>query len=290
MTGGRPSTSSRPRAAGPTRGPTWPRLAPCCRTTSGPTRRRAARIENDARGLTPRQVPVPGLHAKWLNTRQHLVAELAGLPPCARALAPTADSLHLPRPEAPRRRRPLARQRDRRRSDVPAYTPWVAVILENEDTAIHFAAIPGAIAVEGGAAGGRTAAEFNWLVNAPALLFWVDLDAHGFEILDGYRRPGASNRSILMDAATYEAYACYGTDLGIEGKPLQAQVLRENPTLEPAERAMYERLVGEQPAGLDDSSRNGSRSRSPEPRPLGLGRRWLTRPCPKVPALRQRPR
>jgi hypothetical protein len=35
--------------------------------------------ENDATGLTPRQVPIPGMHAKWLNTRQHLVASLAGL-------------------------------------------------------------------------------------------------------------------------------------------------------------------------------------------------------------------
>src|SRR5882724_6788356 len=29
--------------------------------------------------FTPRQVPVEGLHAKWLNTSQHLVRELAGL-------------------------------------------------------------------------------------------------------------------------------------------------------------------------------------------------------------------
>jgi hypothetical protein len=35
--------------------------------------------DNDATGLTPRQVPVPGMHAKWLNTRRHLVASLAGL-------------------------------------------------------------------------------------------------------------------------------------------------------------------------------------------------------------------
>ncbi|MGH3305820.1 MAG: DUF3322 domain-containing protein [Streptosporangiaceae bacterium] len=35
--------------------------------------------DNDASGLTPRQVPVPGMHAKWLNTRQYLVAALAGL-------------------------------------------------------------------------------------------------------------------------------------------------------------------------------------------------------------------
>jgi hypothetical protein len=34
---------------------------------------------NDATGMTPRHVPTAGLHAKWLNTRQALVRELAGV-------------------------------------------------------------------------------------------------------------------------------------------------------------------------------------------------------------------
>jgi hypothetical protein len=50
---------------------------------------------HDATGLTPRQVPIEGLHAKWLNTRQHLVRELAGV-----------DDLRLAPPHPPRRTSP----------------------------------------------------------------------------------------------------------------------------------------------------------------------------------------
>jgi hypothetical protein len=44
-----------------------------------------------ARGLTPRQVPVPGLQAKWLNSRHGLIAALTG-----------ADDLGLLPPHPPR--------------------------------------------------------------------------------------------------------------------------------------------------------------------------------------------
>ena len=39
----------------------------------------AGNAETQAGLFTPRRVPVEGLHAKWLNTSQHLVRELAGL-------------------------------------------------------------------------------------------------------------------------------------------------------------------------------------------------------------------
>jgi hypothetical protein len=46
-----------------------------------------------ARGLTPRQVPVPGLQAKWLNTRRATIATLAGLPDLG-LMAPHPPRIH----------------------------------------------------------------------------------------------------------------------------------------------------------------------------------------------------
>jgi hypothetical protein len=39
--------------------------------------------------LTPRQVPIPGLHAKWLGSNSHLVRTLAGLDDLSMVTRPT---------------------------------------------------------------------------------------------------------------------------------------------------------------------------------------------------------
>ena len=105
---------------------------------------------NDATGLTPRQVPIEGLHAKWLNTRHELVRRLS-----------RRDDLGLLPPHPPRVHftylDPAHRAAGRRRYDSvtigdaasPAYQPRVVVISENKDTAIHFPALAGGISVEG---------------------------------------------------------------------------------------------------------------------------------------------
>ncbi len=69
--------------------------------------------EHSAAGLTPRQVPIPGLHAKWLNAHHSTVAELAGMP--GLALLPRHPArVHFTYLDLDHRlRAPLARQRDR---------------------------------------------------------------------------------------------------------------------------------------------------------------------------------
>ncbi|MBM0255558.1 DUF3322 domain-containing protein [Micromonospora sp. 4G55] len=62
--------------------------------------------EHDATGLTPRQVPIEGLHAKWLNHRLELVRRLSARERLETpATTSTTSALHLPRPRPPRRRR-----------------------------------------------------------------------------------------------------------------------------------------------------------------------------------------
>lgn len=195
-------------------------------------------------GLTPRQVPVPGVHAKWLNTSAHLVAELAGLPELG--LAPGhpprihftyLDPEHL---DGGGRRHDSATVGD---ATTPVYPPSLVLISENKDTAVGFPPVHGGVAVEGGGAGGRTAAAIDWLRQAPTVVYWGDLDADGFAILDGYRAAGVPARSILMDVATYDRYAEFGTSLDKHGSSIVPGRRRDLAHLTAPERELYLRLT-----------------------------------------------
>lgn len=199
---------------------------------------------NDATGLTPRQVPIEGLHAKWLNTRQHLVRELAGV-----------DDLHLLPPHPPRLHftylDPDYRARGGRLHDsvtigdtVPLpYVPQVVVISENKDTAIHFPPVPGGVSVEGVGRGGGTAAAVTWLRQAPAVFYWGDMDADGLEILNEFRAAGIPAVSLLMDSDAYTAWERFGTNTDPRGRALEPRPPRPVPHLNEGERALYESLV-----------------------------------------------
>jgi hypothetical protein len=200
--------------------------------------------DNDASGLTPRQVPVPGMHAKWLNTRQNLVAVLAGLDglPLAPAHPSRVQLTYLD---------PEHRAAGGRRHDCISlgdhvllpYPPKVVIISENKDTAVAFPAVNEGVCVEGGGFGGATPAAMPWLAKAPLLLYWGDIDAAGFEILDGFRAAGVPARSMLMDLATFERYERFGTSLDRRGNPLGPGTRRDLPHLDGAERTMYHALT-----------------------------------------------
>lgn len=201
-------------------------------------------------GVTPRQVPLPGVHAKWLQTRTAAVLTLSGL-----------DNLGL-LPRHPARIHftyldPDHRAAGRRWHDsatvgdafTPAYQPTVVVISENKDTAIHFPPVPGGIAVEGDGFGGKTAAAFPWLRDAPRLYYWGDIDAHGYEILNGYRADGLAVTSILMDPATYATYERYGTNNDQNNAPLKPGEPKPLQNLTDPERLVYETVLDPAHAG-----------------------------------------
>jgi hypothetical protein len=205
---------------------------------------------NTAAGYTPRQVPIPGVHAKWLNTHQPEILALCGL-----------GSLGL-LPKHPARIHftyldPAYRATGKRVHDSATvgdgyslpYVPSVVVISENKDTAIHFPPIPGGIAVEGGGSGGKTAAAFSWITDASQLYYWGDIDAHGYEILNGWRADGVPVTSVLMDMATYSDYELYGADTDKHGSPLTPSNPRDLADLTAEERAVYDRLVSQNHRG-----------------------------------------
>jgi len=199
---------------------------------------------NSASGLTPRQVPVPGLHAKWLNSHNAEVAVLAGIP--SLDLLPRHPArLHLTYLD-PDHRANRGRWQDTATvgdAMIPPYTPSVIVISENKDTAIHFPVMAGGISVEGMGHGGATAASLQWLRDCPNLFYWGDMDAAGFEILNGFRAAGLAVSSILMDVATYEQFEQFGTAMDVRGNPLSAPTRRTLVHLTIEERQLYDRLT-----------------------------------------------
>ncbi|MEE0028215.1 MAG: DUF2220 family protein, partial [Atopobiaceae bacterium] len=201
---------------------------------------------HDARGYTAREVPLEGFHAKWLDVAGHrqMVCVLAGL-----------ESLELKeRPRLVRFRYldPAYLSTGARAHDawlegdacVLPYRPRLVVICENRDTALWFPAVEGGIAVQGdGMAGTATLMGVDWIAGAERVLYWGDIDVHGFQILAAYRERGLAVRSILMDTATYQAFERFGTMVDKHGRPLQpkpdAQPL---PGLTADENALYLRL------------------------------------------------
>nr|WP_233258180.1 Wadjet anti-phage system protein JetD domain-containing protein [Micromonospora sp. S4605] len=199
---------------------------------------------HDATGLTPRQVPIEGLHAKWLNHRRSLVRRLSGrddlglLPPHPPRVHFTyLDPAHL---AAGRRRHDSATIGDRA---LPAYQPQVVVISENKDTAIHFPELPGGISVEGVGRGAGAIAALPWLTAAPHIVYWGDMDADGLEILNEFRAAGIPAVSMFMDPAAYATWERFGTNEDARGRPLRARAPRTVPFLTEPEASLYRSLT-----------------------------------------------
>ena len=74
-----------------------------------------------------------------------------------------------------------------------------------------------------------------WL-NGCRLLYWGDLDSHGFETLSHLRRAFPSVHSVLMDECTFKKHF----EFAVKAAPSSSQDRLE---LTSDERAMYDRLA-----------------------------------------------
>lgn len=206
-------------------------------------------------GLTPRQVPIAGLHSKWLNSagRRDLVCRFAGL-----------EHLGLderrPHPVNftyldPAYRRGTGRIHD---SIVPgdravlAYPPALVLICENRDSAVFFPDVPAAIAIQGAGREGparlQELLEASWLPAAARIVYWGDLDASGLEIVDDYRARGVAVDTMLMDLDALRTYAIYGVSTAPSGEPLSRSRRRTLTHLTEGESAAYAAVTS--PNGL----------------------------------------
>lgn len=202
-------------------------------------------LENPNSGLTSRQVPVPGIHAKWITSRVRPLKLLLGV-----------DDLGLveSRPRQvnftyldPEHLADGGRLHDSVVVDTPmtpAYFPEVVVISENLDTAVLFPQLPRAISVQGqGLPGPDKISRVEWIAGASRLFYWGDLDAQGFEILDTYRAYGLTVSSILMDTQTMNTYAKFRSTRDPKGHTLTPMPRRQLNHLNKSEKVVYHSLT-----------------------------------------------
>lgn len=194
--------------------------------------------DNPASGLRLRELPIRGIHTKWIEARRGLVESLHS--------AMTGNvGLGLREPSPLMRMRFLdpALQLGPLR-DVTAPVEQLAAlplhsarifVLENLTTMLALPDSPSTVVLDGGGRRVDLVARLPW---AQEVIYWGDLDSHGFSILHQLRAQGVDAISVLMDTETLiEHRDLWGTDSDPDTGTL--------PLLTPAEQATLRRLGAE---------------------------------------------
>lgn len=164
-------------------------------------------LVNPDSGLLSRQVAVPGVHTKWLETHQGLVERLVGA-------ITGIDGLGLRKEPRRFRVRVLDTSIAGGMLDFTAPTselltlswrPRCVLICENLQCLAALTSTPGLVALHGNGYAATELAGVDW-VNRTRVLYWGDLDSHGFAILGRLRATIPQVESVLMDEATLDKF------------------------------------------------------------------------------------
>lgn len=117
-------------------------------------------------------------------------------------------------------------------------SPSLAVIVENLETGIALPDIPGCIALMKLGLAVSVVGKLPWLNEIP-VVYWGDLDTHGFVILERAREVLPQLTSILMDVETIVSY------LSLAGTDPKQHPKIELAHLKPTERAVYDGLYAD---------------------------------------------
>jgi hypothetical protein len=167
-----------------------------------------------------RELPVEGLHTKWLENRKGLVRDLAiaiGLFPAdcedlemglglkrkprrvrlrivcpeLRSLCLGLEDLELPVEHAER---------------LPIQ-PSTLLIVENQETGLAVPELPGTVVLMGLGYAVSVVEHLPWLHSAKRVVYWGDIDTHGFAILAAARAIRRDIASVLMDMQAWTVHA-----------------------------------------------------------------------------------
>ncbi len=211
-------------------------------------------VDHPRPGIYLRQVDLPGVHSKFIETHRGVLAELLdlALPVDAVDFGKTGISQFSARYgflEKPTRIR--FRVLDPSIQVIPcSISPDVTLdadsfglldlgvqrvfITENETNFLAFPLARHAIVIFGAGYGWEALARSHWLKKC-SIHYWGDIDTHGFGILDQLRGHFDHVVSFLMDRATLDAHTAFW---GSEDKPLRVDLRR----MTPEERALYDDL------------------------------------------------
>lgn len=193
-----------------------------------------------------RQVDLPGMHSKFIETHRSVLADLFDLvlPPTAIDATKTGVNQFAARYgflDKPLRVR--FRVLDPAIQAMPGSTcPDVTLdadsfsrltlpvkhifITENETNFLAFPQVREAIVIFGAGYGWEALARSHWLKNC-SIHYWGDIDTHGFAILDQLRGHFSHVESLLMDRSTLEAHSPFW---GREDAPQRSNLHRLTPT------------------------------------------------------------
>jgi hypothetical protein len=206
--------------------------------------------EHDTSALYLRHLDVPGVDTKFVERHQQLLGQLlsVALPPeRVRSDAPTFARRYGFRSKP-------AYTRFRALSPLPGFPPAVTelhlrteelaaievpfstvFVVENEVTYLAFPTVPDAIVIFGEGFASTTLDALPWLRDKE-IVYWGDIDTHGFAILNRLRSRLPTVRSLLMDSETLLAHR---EQLVTEPNPTTAP----QPHLTEAEQSLYRDLI-----------------------------------------------
>lgn len=165
--------------------------------------------ENPVGQLRPRQLPIRGVDSKWFSAHKTVVTAL--LKACGRQ-----DAVSVLEPEPRLHVRFLDPQLAPCEAlcDVTApvdelarmeIEPETVFVFENLESVLSMPRCAGAVVIHGGGYSVDLLARLPWLNNAH-VVYWGDLDSHGFSILAKFRKQVPNAVSILMDVETLMAH------------------------------------------------------------------------------------
>jgi hypothetical protein len=201
-----------------------------------------------------RQVDLPGIHSKFIEAHRAVLTELFDLALPAEQVDSSRTGVGQFAARYGFREKPLRIRFRILDPEIPALPGIQApditldadsfsrltlplrtvIITENETNFLALPNLPGAIAIFGAGYGWEALTRARWLEGC-TILYWGDIDTHGFAILDQLRSHFSHVESFLMDRATLDAHSAFW---GQEDKPLKIDLHR----LSTAEMEVYDDL------------------------------------------------
>lgn len=164
--------------------------------------------EHPASGLYIRQLPIRGVDTKWVQKYRPLVTRLheAGGGGSGLGLADKPDLVRvrfLDPSLAPGGLADLAAPVTE--LAAMALSPEVVYVFENLESVLAMPPLPGAVVVHGSGYAVDRLARIPWIRDL-GVVYWGDLDSHGFGILNRLRAQHIRVETVLMDIATLEEF------------------------------------------------------------------------------------
>lgn len=179
------------------------------RLASGDLPRLVATVDwfraHPASGLLARQVAVEGVDTKWLERNtdvvRRIVGALTGVDDLGLRVEPRRFRVRVLDPASPADFTAACAQLAALR-----LAPACTLLVENRDSMVPLADLPGMIAVHAQGLAAPQLAVVPWIAGG-RVLYWGDLDTHGMRILGRVREVLPQTESLLMDTDTLTRFA-----------------------------------------------------------------------------------